>query len=108
MRYTPADGDDNAIFDIRAIYQQHYRDFEMFDASQLFFPRMGSLELVTYENVWAAVEGDGIFDNREVSRDGAVVVVRPDQYVAAVLPLDRPELFGEFFDGVLTPHSPVA
>ena len=32
-----------------------------------------------------------------ISRDGAVVVVRPDHYVAAVLPLDATDELTEFF-----------
>jgi phenol 2-monooxygenase len=32
-----------------------------------------------------------------------VVVVRPDQYVAAVLPLDAPDELAAFLDGVFLP-----
>ncbi len=54
-------------------------------------PQTGPLGLTDWEKVYAAgpsawTSAD-IFDERDLSRDGVVVVVRPDQYVAAVLPL---------------------
>ena len=70
-----------------------------------------------WENVFAAALGNAdrerqemnpvalsrdIFDERGLSRDGVVVVVRPDQYVAQVLPLDATDELSEFFKGVLS------
>lgn len=83
------------------IYQQPHGSFELFDAPAVFFPKVGKYPLTNYENVWAALPEEDIFAGRGISREGAVVVVRPDQYVAAVLPLDQPEALGEFFEGVL-------
>jgi phenol 2-monooxygenase len=46
--------------------------------------------------------GDDIFDLRGVDRThGCVVVVRPDQYVAHVLPLDGYVELESFFDGFM-------
>lgn len=101
VRYTPAEGDENAVFDLKVIYQQPHGSFELFDAPAVFFPKVGKYPLTNYENVWAALPEEDIFAGRGISREGAVVVVRPDQYVAAVLPLDQPEALGEFFEGVL-------
>lgn len=40
---------------------------------------------------------------RRVSRDqGGVVVVRPDQYVAHVLPLEATDALGDFFGRFMT------
>lgn len=103
-KYTPADGDENAMFDIKVIYQQPHRDFEVFDAPELFRPRMGTYKLVLFENVWSALPKEDIFDARGISRDGAVVIVRPDQYVGAVLPLNTPEAFTEYVETVLLPQ----
>lgn len=48
-------------------------------------------------------KGD-IFEMRELDRDrGCMVVVRPDQYVAHVLPLDAYEELSEFFGNFLLP-----
>ena len=46
---------------------------------------------------FAALPGDSIFEQRGVGEQGAIVVVRPDQYVAAVLPLDATDELGQFF-----------
>ncbi len=46
---------------------------------------------------------EDIFDLRRVSRTtGCLVVVRPDQYVAHVLPLDAHDALAAFFAGILT------
>lgn len=104
-RYTPIDADDNAIFDIKVIYQQEHGTFETFDAPDLFYPKMGTFNLTLLDNVWAALPDNDIFTAREISRDGAVVIVRPDQYVGAVLPLDRPDLVADYFAGLLLPAN---
>ena len=44
--------------------------------------------------------GDSIFGARGISEDGAIVVVRPDQYVADIQPLTGTAEIAEFFDGV--------
>jgi phenol 2-monooxygenase len=38
-----------------------------------------------------------IFDERGLSRDGVVVVVRPDQYVAGIFPLEATDELAAFF-----------
>jgi phenol 2-monooxygenase len=46
---------------------------------------------------------------RGIDRDrGCVVVVRPDQYIAHVLPLDAYGDIAGFFSGFLVPGSPAA
>ncbi|MCJ7858173.1 FAD-dependent monooxygenase [Corynebacterium kalidii] len=100
-RRTPDGRDDDTLFDIKVIYQQNHHDFELFDAPEVFFPRVGPFHLQNWENVWSALGDDDIFEARGVSRDGAVVVVRPDQYVSAVLPLDDTRALGEYFARVM-------
>ncbi|MCS3426998.1 FAD-dependent monooxygenase [Leucobacter aridicollis] len=95
-RFTPADADLDAIFDVKAVLQQPHREVRIEEQSKLFLPASGPLGMTDYEKIYAANAGEDIFDLRDVSRDGAVVVVRPDQYVAAVLPLDAPEALAEF------------
>ena len=55
------------------------------------------------ENVFAKHPDVDIFDERGISRDGAIVVVRPDQYVAAVLPLTATDELAAYFRGALLP-----
>ncbi|KNY08117.1 FAD-dependent monooxygenase [Microbacterium sp. GCS4] len=105
--FTPVDADADAVFDVKAVYQQPYEELEVTSAPALFQPRTGPLGLTDWEKVYAAgpskwTETD-IFAARELSRDGVVVVVRPDQYVATVLPLDAVDELEEFFAGALLP-----
>jgi phenol 2-monooxygenase len=71
----------------------------------VFQPRKGRFGLVDYEKVFCADPAVDIFDSRGIDADGAVVVVRPDQYVAHVLPLDAHADLGGFFDQFLIPVS---
>jgi len=73
---------------------------------QVFLPRVGPFQLIDYEKVYATDPADEIFDLRGIDRGaGAVVVVRPDQYVATVLPLTATEELTEFFARFLLPQS---
>jgi phenol 2-monooxygenase len=66
------------------------------------------LELQDHEKVFCVDHkgmGD-IFDMRGIHRDkGCMLVVRPDQYVAHVLPLDGYEELAAFFASVLVIQS---
>jgi phenol 2-monooxygenase len=60
-------------------------------------PRVGPFQVTDYEKVYAAAPGEDIFDARGIDRSGALVIVRPDMYVAHVLPLSAREEITEFF-----------
>ena len=96
-KYTPERADENALVDVKVIYQQHHHTYEHADAPRIFRPLNGRYKITNWENVWNADKDQDIFDARGISRDGAVVIVRPDQYVGAVLPLDEPELVDAYF-----------
>ena len=70
----------------------------------LLKPKTGRLGLQDHENVFCGDHkgvGD-IFDMRGIDREtGCMVVVRPDQYTAYVLPLDGFDELAAFFAGVL-------
>ncbi|WP_315073214.1 FAD-dependent monooxygenase [uncultured Microbacterium sp.] len=106
-RFTPEDADVDAVFDVKAVYQQPFEEVEVTSAPALFQPKTGPLGLTDWEKVYAAgpskwTETD-IFAARELSRDGVVVVVRPDQYVAAILPLYDTTELADFLEGALLP-----
>lgn len=102
VKYTPADLDQNAYFDSKVIYQQDYPEVEDADVPAVFFPEIGQWRVNDWEKVFATGRGHDIFEERGISRDGAIVVVRPDQYVAQVLPLDATAELAAFFDGFMT------
>ena len=67
-------------------------------------PQKGRYGLRDYEKMFCPdlKEGNDIFTMRGIDRDrGCVVIVRPDQYVAHVLPLDAHRELAAFFDGFM-------
>lgn len=105
---TPKDLDVDAWFDVKVIYQQEHTGFDLDAVPRAFLPKVGPYALVDYEKVYAADPSDDIFEARGIDRDGAIVLVRPDQYVAEVLPLDATEELTAFFAGVFgTARHPV-
>lgn len=106
-RYTPAGADPDAVFDVRAVFQQAHRDIRVEELPALLLPCKGRFGLVDYEKAFAVDPSQDVFDLRGIDRDhGAIVVVRPDQYVAAVLPLDAHEAVDAFFEPVLLEPAP--
>jgi phenol 2-monooxygenase (NADPH) len=90
-RFTPAGADIDSVIDVRAVFQQPHRELEVEALPALLLPRKGRFGLVDYEKAYSPdlAGGRDIFDLRGIDRrQGAMVVVRPDQYVANVLPLD--------------------
>ncbi len=100
-RYTPAGTDIDSIFDVKVIFQQAHTEIDLGRVDEAFLPRTGPFELIDYEKVYAANPADDIFDRRGISRAGALVVVRPDQYVAQVLPLPATDELTAFFEQML-------
>ncbi|UNK45679.1 FAD-dependent monooxygenase [Arthrobacter sulfonylureivorans] len=88
LQYTPADADLDAVFDLNVVYQQPHTEFNITDAPDIFRPEVGPYKVLDNENVYSVLAGEDIFDERQIDRNGAIVVVRPDQYVSHVLPLD--------------------
>lgn len=109
QRYRRDGEDADALFDVKVVYPEGFEDVDVAGVPSVFRPASGPLGLTDWEKVfaagpttWNAVD---IFAERGLSRDGVVVVVRPDQYVAAVLPLTATEELAAFFDGVLLPSE---
>lgn len=100
-RFTPKGSDLDALFDIKVIYQQDYSTLNINDAPEIFRPHVGQFGLMNYEKVYTALPAENIFEQRQISREGAIVIVRPDMYVANVLPLSATDQLSEFFDSVL-------
>lgn len=104
LRFTPAGAETDAVFDVRAVYQQGNRDVSVDQLHPLLLPAGGALGLVDYEKAFTSdpASGEDIFDVRGIDRTrGALVVVRPDQYVAHVLPLDAHDELAGFFEQIL-------
>lgn len=99
--YTPNGADIDALFDIRAVFQQDHRDLKEEAFPSLLRPRKGKFELIDYEKVFCPNlrSRQDIFDLRGINREeGCLVVVRPDQYIAHIMPLNAHEELAAFFD----------
>ncbi|HEX6021513.1 MAG TPA: FAD-dependent monooxygenase [Solirubrobacter sp.] len=105
-RFTPEGADIDAVIDVHGIFQgDPHAVPDVPTLPELLIPRTGPLGLQDWEKAWASGRAPDIFERRGISRDGAIVVVRPDQYVAHVLPLTARHELGEFFARVLTPAA---
>jgi phenol 2-monooxygenase len=102
-RFTPGGADPDSVIDVRAVFQQGHRDLAVDGMPSILLPRKGKLGLIDYEkNFCPDPKAGDVFDLRGVDRDsGCMVVVRPDQYVAHVLPLQAHQALTEFFAGIL-------
>lgn len=106
-KYTRPGQDIDAVFDLRAIFQQGHRELAIESMPALLLPRKGRHGLRDYEKVFCPdlKNGPDIFALRGVDRaQGALVVVRPDQYVAHVLPLGAHQALADFFAGFMLPN----
>jgi phenol 2-monooxygenase len=98
---TPEGADADAWFDVKVIYQQDHTSIDINAVPAVFKPEVGPFKLTYLENVYGTDPAADIFDLRGIDRGGAVVVVRPDQYVANVLPLTATAELAAFFAPIL-------
>ena len=103
-RYTPTGADVDSVIDVRAVFQQNHRTLALDTMPPLLLPEKGRYGLVDYEKMFCADRSGGrdIFEMRGIDRDrGCLVVVRPDQHVAHVIPLDAHAELVAFFEGFM-------
>jgi phenol 2-monooxygenase (NADPH) len=102
-RFTPAGAEPDSVIDVRAIFQQGHRMLSVDKMPLVLLPRKGRFGLIDYEKTFCPDPDAGdIFELRGVNREtGCMIIVRPDQYVSHVLPLEAHEALVDFFVGVL-------
>jgi phenol 2-monooxygenase (NADPH) len=109
-KFTPIDQDIDSVIDVRAVFQQSHHDVAVETMPGFLLPQKGCFKLRDYEKMFCADLRSGqdiltrqdIFTLRGIDREqGCMVVVRPDQYIAHVLPLDGFEPLAAFFDGFM-------
>ena len=102
--YTPSGADIDAVIDVRAIFQHPHEALAAAHMPALLVPVKGTLGLRDYEKIFIADHKSGadIYDMRGINRaHGCMVLVRPDQHVAHILPLDAHEALSRFFAGFM-------
>ena len=105
LRHSPGGGDIDSVIDVRAVFQQDFRSLQLEALHPLLRPVKGRYGLADYEKMFCAdlKQGSDIFKLRDIDRRGCIVIVRPDQYVAHVLPLSARKELTDFFDAFLLP-----
>lgn len=95
-RYTPIGADIDSVIDVYAVFQQ--QDLAIEKMPHLLWPTKGKYGLRDYEKVFQTSETHDIFAQRGIDRSsGCMVVVRPDQHIANILPLDAHAELSQFF-----------
>lgn len=92
------------IIDVRGVMQRDHRDVRLEQLPPVLRPVVGSLGLVDYEKAFVAdpVMTDDIYELRGIDREaGCMVLVRPDQHVAQVLPLTARDELTTFLARIL-------
>jgi len=108
VKYTRKDEDIDAVIDLRAVFQQDFTNVSMTTVPSLLKPKTGKLGLQDHEKVFCVdhKSGQNIYDMRGIDKEnGCMIVVRPDQYIAHILPLDAYDRLAAFFDGILLPAA---
>ena len=86
---------------MKVVYQQEHTGVDISAVPAVFKPEVGPFKLTYLEKVYGTDPTADIFELRGLDRGGVVVVVRPDQYVANVLPLTATAELGAFFAPIL-------
>ncbi|UWU89021.1 FAD-binding monooxygenase [Bradyrhizobium sp. CB1015] len=105
-RYTPLGADIDSVIDLRAVFQQDHRELAIEAMPPMLLPGKGRYGLYDYEKMFCPdlKSGHDVFTMRGIDRAaGCMVVVRPDQYVATVLPIDDFAGLASFFDAFMLP-----
>ncbi|MDE2377640.1 FAD-binding monooxygenase [Bradyrhizobium sp.] len=107
-RHTPAGADIDSVIEFCAVFQQAHRALDIGAMPKLLLPRKGCYGLQDFEKIYCPdlKSGQDVFDMRGIDRGaGCMVVVRPDQYVGHVLPLDGFEELAAYFGGFMLPAN---
>ncbi len=103
-KYTPEGQSIDSVISVYGIFQQSHHDLDFNAMPQLLKPLNGKFGVTDYEKIFCPdlKNGKDVFEMRGIDRTkGCMVVVRPDQYVAHVLPLNAHAELAEFFKGFL-------
>jgi phenol 2-monooxygenase (NADPH) len=104
LKHTSKEDDIDSVISVYGIFQQRHHNLEFEEMPSLLKPLIGKYALKDYEKMYCPdfKNDNNIFNLRRINKEkGCIVIVRPDQYVAHVLPLEAYEELEKFFDGFL-------
>ena len=108
LRTRIGGGDLDALIDMRAIFQQAFESLRFETMPRLLRTAKGQYGLQDYEKVFCVDHkgGQDIYEMRGINRaQRCMIVVRHDQYIAHILPLDATEDLAAFFAAIHLPAS---
>jgi len=105
-RYAPEGADVDAVIDVRAVLPVPHRTFDIATLPELLLPATGRLGLRDYEKAFCTDPRADIYAMRGVdAAEGCAILVRPDQYVSQIVPLDAFDELSAFFADILIPAA---
>ena len=107
VRFTPAGADLDSVIDVHGVFRCGRHELDSTALPEMLLPQSGPLGLQDWEKAWAIDPRHDIFAEREIDARGSMVIVRPDQYVANVLPLTARAELTAFFARFLVDQRPV-
>ena len=97
IKYTPEGTDIDSVIDVYGVFQQ--RDLAIEEIPGFLWPAKGKYGLNDYEKVFHADQDNDIYALRGIDRSqGCMVIVRPDQHIANILPLNAQTELSAFFE----------
>ena len=97
IKYTPEGADIDSVIDVYGVFQQ--QDLAIEEIPGFLWPAKGKYGLNDYEKVFHADQDNDIYALRGIDRSrGCMVIVRPDQHIANILPLNAQTELSAFFD----------
>lgn len=109
-KYTPPGARYDTVFEILAVHKAPRGTTTIFDFPEVFRP-FDDVDGWDYMKIYVDEEsyheGHGeMYKTHEISESGCLVVLRPDQYVSYVGPMDSLNSVNRFFDGFMIPSQP--
>ncbi|GES62091.1 FAD binding domain protein [Aspergillus terreus] len=111
LRFTPKGGDIDSLIEPILVAHGQRHETELEQIPEIFYPFAGKNHIRDLHKIFFDDEsynkGHGrLYEYLGISPErGAIVIVRPDQYVSAVYSLDDYVQVGKFFDGFLIPQD---
>jgi len=100
VKHTLKSEDIDSVISIYGIFQQRAHNLTFEELPSILKPLIGKYGLKDYEKIYTPdfKNDNNIFDMRGINKEkGCIVIVRPDQYVSNILPLDAYEELEKFF-----------
>lgn len=108
-RFTPPEGRYDEVFEVLAIHNAPRTETSFFDFPEVYRP----FDQVDGWDYWKIFvddesyhEGHGhIYENLRIDPAGCSVIIRPDQYVSYVGPMEAYDELNKFFSGFMLPQG---